>query len=64
MAIRNNYKNFILDEIENIKVTAAHEYYHAVQFGYDGWENLGYLNLQRLGWKKKFLMKLMTAINI
>ena len=38
MAIRNNYKNFILDEIENIKVTAAHEYYHAVQFGYDGWE--------------------------
>ena len=38
MAIRNNYKNFVLEEIENIKVTAAHEYYHAIQFGYDGWE--------------------------
>ena len=38
MAIRNNYKNFVLEELENIKVTAAHEYYHAIQFGYDGWE--------------------------
>ena len=38
MAIRNNYKNFVLEELENIKVTAVHEYYHAIQFGYDGWE--------------------------
>ena len=38
MAIRNNYQNFPLDEADNIKVTAAHEYFHAIQFGYDGWE--------------------------
>lgn len=38
MVIRNNYKNFPLPELENIKVTAAHEYFHAIQFGYDGWE--------------------------
>ena len=38
MAIRNNYKNFPLEELNNIKVTIAHEYYHAIQFGYDGWE--------------------------
>ena len=38
MAMRNNYKNFPLEELKNIKVTIAHEYYHAIQFGYDGWE--------------------------
>ena len=38
MAIRNNYKKFSLSELENIKVTVAHEYFHAIQFGYDGWE--------------------------
>ena len=38
MAMRNNYKNFPLEEMENIKVSAAHEYFHAIQFGYDGWE--------------------------
>ena len=38
MAIRNNYKNFPLEELNNIKVTIAHEYYHAIQFGSDGWE--------------------------
>ena len=39
MAIRNNFENFnSLSEVENVKVTAAHEYFHATQFGYDGWE--------------------------
>ena len=38
MVMRNNYKNFPLSELKNIKVTAAHEYFHAIQFGYDGWE--------------------------
>ena len=38
MVIRNNYINFPLPELENIKVTVAHEYFHAIQFGYDGWE--------------------------
>ncbi len=38
MAIRNNYNNFPMNEEEAIKVTVAHEYFHAIQFGYDGWE--------------------------
>ena len=38
MEIRNNYNGFQNTEIENIQVTAAHEFFHAIQFGYDGWE--------------------------
>jgi len=38
MCIRHNYSGFGNTELENIQVTAAHEYFHAVQFGYDGWE--------------------------
>jgi len=38
MAIRNNYNNFPMSEEKALKVTAAHEYFHAIQFGYDGWE--------------------------
>ena len=38
MVIRHNYNGFPNTELEAIKVTAAHEFFHAVQFGYDGWE--------------------------
>ena len=38
MVLRHNYSGFGNTELENIQVTAAHEYFHAVQFGYDGWE--------------------------
>lgn len=38
MAMRNNYTGFSNTLLENIQVTAAHEFFHAVQFGYDGWE--------------------------
>ena len=38
MAMRNNYNGFPNTELENIQVTTAHEFYHAIQFGYDGWE--------------------------
>lgn len=38
MAMRNNYQGFPNTELENIQVTAAHEFFHAVQYGYDGWE--------------------------
>jgi len=38
MAMRNNYNGFPNSELENIQVTTAHEFYHAIQFGYDGWE--------------------------
>ena len=38
MALRNNYNGFPGNEEESIKVTAAHEYHHAVQTGYDGFE--------------------------
>ena len=38
MVMRHNYNGFGNTELENIQVTAAHEYFHAVQMGYDGWE--------------------------
>ena len=41
LTIRNNYVNFNQNsEIENIQVTIAHEYFHSVQIGYDGWEKV------------------------
>jgi len=38
MVMRHNYNGFPNTLIENIQVTAAHEFFHAVQFGYDGFE--------------------------
>ena len=38
MALRNNYNDFSGVESEIIEVTSAHEFFHAVQYGYDGWE--------------------------
>lgn len=38
MALRNNYNGFPGTDEESIKVTAAHEYHHAIQSGYDGFE--------------------------
>jgi len=46
MAMRNNYTGFYspnnqygaTSELEAIQLTAAHEYQHAIQFGYDGYE--------------------------
>ncbi len=38
MVMRNNYNGFPNSLLENIQVTATHEFFHAVQFGYDGWE--------------------------
>ncbi|MFC1550481.1 MXAN_6640 family putative metalloprotease [Candidatus Neomarinimicrobiota bacterium] len=38
MAIRNNYEGFPLPELAALQVTIAHEFFHAIQFGYDGWE--------------------------
>jgi len=38
MALRNNYSGFPGTEEESIKVTAAHEFHHAIQSGYDGFE--------------------------
>ncbi len=40
MFLRNNYNGFPNTELENIQVTAAHEYFHAIQLGYDGDEAL------------------------
>ena len=39
MAMRNNYNDFDGVETENIMVTSAHEFFHAVQYGYNGWES-------------------------
>ena len=38
MVMRHNYNGFPNTLLENIQVTAAHEFFHAVQFGYDGFE--------------------------
>ncbi|MBU0528752.1 T9SS type A sorting domain-containing protein [bacterium] len=36
ITLRNNYDGFPNTELENIQVTAAHEFFHAIQLGYDG----------------------------
>ncbi|MFQ6675968.1 MAG: T9SS type A sorting domain-containing protein [Fidelibacterota bacterium] len=38
ISIRNSFSGFPKEELQSIQVTAAHEFFHAVQFGYDGWE--------------------------
>ena len=38
MGMRNNYSDFPGVETSIIEVTSAHEFYHAIQYGYDGWE--------------------------
>ncbi len=38
MAIRNNYDGFTNSQFNNLRVTIAHEFFHSIQFGYDGWE--------------------------
>ena len=38
MGMRNNYTGFSTSENEAIKETAAHEYFHAIQTGYDVFE--------------------------
>ncbi|MDP6878848.1 MAG: hypothetical protein QGI18_09630 [Candidatus Marinimicrobia bacterium] len=38
MALRNNYNGFPGSQEESIKVTAAHEFHHSIQSGYDGYE--------------------------
>ncbi len=40
MALRNSYTGFPGTFAQNIRVTAAHEFFHAIQFGYDGWEEI------------------------
>ncbi len=38
MVLRNNYSGFPTSETESLQVTVAHEFFHAIQFGYDGRE--------------------------
>lgn len=38
--MRNNYIGFPNTELENIQVTAGHEFFHAIQLGYDGDEEI------------------------
>lgn len=38
--MRNNYIGFPNTELENIQVTAGHEFFHAIQLGYDGEEEI------------------------
>lgn len=36
ITMRNNYNGYPNTELENIQVTAGHEFFHAIQLGYDG----------------------------
>ena len=38
MAIRNDYSSFTGDVNEILQATISHEFFHAIQYGYDGWE--------------------------
>lgn len=38
LALENDYTGFPNTPVYNIRVTAAHEFNHAIQFGYDVWE--------------------------
>ncbi|MCH7733225.1 MAG: hypothetical protein IIB44_12085, partial [Candidatus Marinimicrobia bacterium] len=46
MVLRNNYEGFYdvsniygpISEFEAVQVSVAHEFFHSIQFGYDGWE--------------------------
>jgi len=40
MKMNSNYEGFPNTELENIQVTAAHEFFHAIQLGYDGEEEI------------------------
>lgn len=40
ITINSSYDGFPNTELENIQVTAAHEFFHAIQLGYDGDEEL------------------------
>ena len=40
MWMNNNYIGFPNTELENIQVTAGHEFFHAIQLGYDGDEEI------------------------
>ena len=43
MALRNNYNDFSGVESEIIEVTSAHEFFHAIQLGYDSRDQLWFL---------------------
>lgn len=40
VVIRNNFQSYEWSEASILKNTAAHEYYHSIQNGYDAWEPL------------------------
>ena len=54
MAIRNNYSDFDGNELENLKVTSAHEFFHTIQYGYDGWE-YGWVKEATAVWMEEFI---------
>ena len=54
MALRNNYVGFPNSEINNLKVTSAHEFFHAIQYGYDGWE-FGWVKEATATWMEELI---------
>ena len=55
MALRNNYDDFPGNTFDVIEVTSAHEFFHAVQYGYDGWE-FGWVKEATVVWMENYTM--------
>ena len=43
IVMNNNYNSFPCEEAACVQVTFAHEFFHAIQFGYDAWDKIWFL---------------------
>ncbi|MBH31475.1 MAG: hypothetical protein CMG71_05730 [Candidatus Marinimicrobia bacterium] len=43
IAMNNDYGQFLCEESACVEVTLAHEFFHAIQFGYDAWDKIWFL---------------------
>ena len=43
IVMNSNYNSFLCEEAACVQVTFAHEFFHAIQFGYDAWDRIWFL---------------------
>ena len=43
IVMNSNYSSFLCEEDACVQVTFAHEFFHAIQFGYDAWDRIWFL---------------------
>ena len=43
IVMNSNYSSFLCEEAACVQVTFAHEFFHAIQFGYDAWDRIWFL---------------------